>query len=85
MELYEIESSQDSTEGTPMIDSKQPVNLRDDASLKAALFKAAQTRPNARQLNEQRVSFVYGILGEKSTLTRDGVRDLLVQQGAITK
>jgi hypothetical protein len=42
-------------------------------------------RPNNVQLNEQRVSFVYGILGKKSSLTRDAVRDLLRQDTANSK
>lgn len=54
--------------------------LKTDESLLNALRSAAKRVPSAEELEQQRVSFVMGSLGRKSTTTRAQVEEMLAKQ-----
>lgn len=58
----------------------EALNLRTTPELLEALQKSLVRKPTAKEIQEQRVSFVYGSLSSKSNVTRDQVRKLLVEQ-----
>lgn len=59
------------------------LELKTNAELLEALQKSLTRKPTAEEIREQRVSFVYGSLSSKSSVTRDRVRQLLVEQSGI--
>lgn len=52
-------------------------DLKTDGALLRALEEAARRRPTADELDEQRVSFIMGSLGESSTVSRERVTEIL--------
>jgi hypothetical protein len=61
----------------------EALNLRTDPELLEALQKSLARKPTVKDIQEQRVSFVYGSLGSKSNMTREQVRKLLVEQDGL--
>lgn len=61
------------------------LRLKTDSSLIEALEKASTEKPNAAELLEQRVSFVYGALDADSDMTRDAIKQILVEQEGRTE
>ncbi len=59
------------------------LNLRTKPELLDALQRSLGRKPTAKDIQEQRVSFVYGSLSSKSNVTRDQVRKLLVEQDGL--
>jgi hypothetical protein len=55
-------------------------NLKTEESLLRKLRRAATQVPTAEELEKQRVSFVMGSLGRKSTATRAQVEEMLAKQ-----
>ena len=55
-------------------------NLKTDASLLEALEKSSAMKPNADELLEQRVSFIYGSLKPESGITHERIKQILVEQ-----
>lgn len=56
------------------------LQLTTDTSLIKALKRALTDEPSAKELLEQRVSFIYGALGADSSMTREAIKKILVQQ-----
>lgn len=56
------------------------LKLRTKDSLLEALQASLSRKPTAEEVREQRVSFVYGSLSSRSNVTRDQVRQRLVEQ-----
>jgi hypothetical protein len=54
--------------------------LKTKQELLDALRKSATRVPTAEELEKQRVSFVMGSLGRKSTATRSQVQEMLAKQ-----
>ena len=54
--------------------------LKTSNSLIKALSKASADKPSAEELLEQRVSFIYGALDADSDMTREAIKEILVQQ-----
>lgn len=54
--------------------------LKTNGALLEALKNAASKKPSAKEVQEQRVSFVFGSLGSKSNVTREHVRQIIVEQ-----
>ena len=54
--------------------------LKTDESLLKKLRRAATRVPTAEELEKQRVSFVIGSLGRKSTATRAQVEEMLAKE-----
>lgn len=54
--------------------------LKTNPALLDALRKAAGRKPTASEQREQRVSYIYGSINEKSGLTKDRIREVLKQQ-----
>jgi hypothetical protein len=55
-------------------------DLKTNESLLEALKRSTTRVPTAEELEKQRVSFVMGSLGRKSTATRSQVQDMLAKQ-----
>ena len=53
-----------------------------DASLLARLQAAAKTQLTQAEIEQQRVSFVYSIMGQRQGMTREKVEHLLKQHAA---
>ncbi|HLX29610.1 MAG TPA: hypothetical protein VKV24_14100 [Casimicrobiaceae bacterium] len=61
-----------------------PVDLKSDRSLIHALDEAKSQKMTAKQLKEQRVSFIYSSMDDGSGVTREGIRAVLDQhEGAL--
>lgn len=56
------------------------LDLDTNPALLNALKVAAQHRQTAEEALEQRVSFVYGSVGSENGVTRDQVRNLILEQ-----
>ena len=54
--------------------------LRSSSTLLRALENASRRHPTRDELFEQRVSFVYGSMDSKSGVTREQVRQLILNQ-----
>jgi hypothetical protein len=54
--------------------------LKTNEALLKALRNSATRVPTAEELEKQRVSFVMGSLGRKSTATRSQVQEMLAKQ-----
>lgn len=54
--------------------------LKTNSALLEALKNAASKKPSAKEVQEQRISFVFGSLGSKSNATREHVRQVIVEQ-----
>ena len=54
--------------------------LKTNKSLLEALRKSTTRAPTAEELEKQRISFVMGSLGRKSTATRSQVQEMLAEQ-----
>lgn len=66
-----------------MMISEQLLSLKTDESLLAAVRHAAQRKPSAEEMFEQRVSFVYGAIGgaaRKDGMTKDQVRKMIIDR-----
>lgn len=59
----------------PMVDNFLAIET--DKSVLDSLRAAAQRTPSVEEQQEQRVSFVYSSMSEKSGVTRDQVRELI--------
>lgn len=59
------------------------LNLKTNTGLLDALKVATAKKTSSKELLEQRVSFVYGSLKSKSGVTRDQVRQVIVEQEGI--
>ena len=59
------------------------LNLKTKPELLTALQESLNRRPTAHEIQEQRVSFVYGSLSSKSNVTREQVRKLLVEKDGL--
>jgi len=57
--------------------------LRSSSKLLRALESAALRHPTRDELFEQRVSFVYGSMDSKSGVTREMVRQLILNQEGV--
>ncbi|MBV8045876.1 MAG: hypothetical protein JO171_01900 [Paludibacterium sp.] len=55
------------------------LNLKTSQQLVQALENAAQRKPSVGELFEQRVSFVYSSMGSNTGVTRDRVKELVLQ------
>ncbi|MFK4075903.1 hypothetical protein ACI2KX_19515 [Ectopseudomonas khazarica] len=60
--------------------TKSFINIQTNAELLGALQGATRHKQTASELLEQRVSFVYGSMGQKSGVTREQVRKLILEQ-----
>jgi len=61
------------------------VQLKTDREVLEAVQRAASRKMTPGEALEQRVSFVYGTMDSKSSVTRDQVRQLVIeQQGGVT-
>lgn len=58
------------------------LTMRDSEALKVALKRAGQKKPSAEEMLAQRVSFVFASVSEKSGVTKDQVRKVIVDQTA---
>ena len=60
------------------------LSLKTDEKLLNAVRRVAQQRLSADDLMEQRVSFVYSSMSsDKSGVTREHVRQIILQQGGV--
>jgi|HigsolmetaAR204D_1030405.scaffolds.fasta_scaffold12944_4 hypothetical protein len=57
-------------------------NLQTDPKLLEALEKAVQEPVTAETIRKQRVSFIMGVLGNESTITRERVTEILARHEA---
>ena len=57
------------------------LSLKTDERLLNVVKKAAQKKMSAAELLEQRVSFVYSSMSDKSGVTKEHVRQVILQQG----
>ena len=57
--------------------------LRTNAKLLTELHFALSKKQSAQDILEQRVSFVFGSLGSDSSVTRDRIRQVIVQQDGV--
>jgi hypothetical protein len=60
------------------------LSMRDSDALKSALARAGQQKQTTEQMLAQRVSFVFASVSEKSGVTKDQVRKVIVGQTAGT-
>jgi hypothetical protein len=56
------------------------LQLKTDNSLLKALEKASSAKPDADELMEQRVSFIFGSLKTESNITHAQIKQVLVEQ-----
>lgn len=56
------------------------LNLSTEESLLDALKKASERKPTAEELMSQRVSFIFGSVGNTSGITRSQIKDVLMMQ-----
>lgn len=61
------------------------LELKTSDSLLNALHEACLKKLSAQEILEQRVSFVFGSLGADSSVTREKVRQILVEQDGVTQ
>lgn len=61
----------------------QMLNLKTKSSLLAMLTTATSNKPSSEQLLKQRVSFVYGSLDPEGGVTREQVRQIIVEQEGV--
>lgn len=54
--------------------------LQTSPTLLKALREAAKRHPSAAEIRNQRISFILGSLGDKSTVTRERVTEVLAEQ-----
>ncbi|HMV21906.1 MAG TPA: hypothetical protein PKL28_04405 [Rhodocyclaceae bacterium] len=54
--------------------------LKTNGALLEALKNAASKKPSAREVQEQRVSFVLGSMSSKSSVTREHIRQVIDEQ-----
>lgn len=59
------------------------LGLKTDEDLLKALREALSHKPTAEEIEEQRVSFVYGSLSSKSSVTRDQVRHFVADRDGL--
>lgn len=59
--------------------------LKTDASLLKALKNSSSVKPNAEELLEQRVSFIFGSLKAESSITHERIKQILVEQEGRTE
>jgi hypothetical protein len=56
------------------------LTLKTNQKLLSAVERAASRKMTSEELREQRVSFVYGSMDSSSSVTRDRVRQMLLDQ-----
>lgn len=56
------------------------LKLKTDSSLLKALKEASSKKPDAEELAEQRVSFIFGSLDEDNSMTHDQIKQILDEQ-----
>ena len=54
--------------------------LKTDPAVLAALRRVTMRNPSAEQIEQQRLSFVMGVLPESNDMTREQVREVLDKQ-----
>ncbi|WP_202756560.1 hypothetical protein [Burkholderia cenocepacia] len=59
------------------------VARKTDAKLLARLAAAAKKKLTAADIEQQRVSFVYSVMGQREGMTREKVENLLKQHAAV--
>jgi hypothetical protein len=60
--------------------NQAPQDLKTDQSLLDRLKQAASSKQTTQEKLEQRVSFIFGSLDSKSEVTREKIRQLLIEQ-----
>lgn len=60
------------------------IELKTNDELLAALHESILKKSTAEEIMEQRVSYVYGSLSSDSSVTREKVRQLLVERDGVT-
>jgi ribosomal protein S24E len=63
----------------------QLMSLRTDAALLEVMKAAASRKLSARENIEQRVSYVFGLMHDDSTVTREHVRKVILEQVGATE
>lgn len=58
----------------------EAIQLKTNSALLEALKKAASKKPTAKEVSEQRVSFVFGSLDSKSSVTKEKIRQVIADQ-----
>lgn len=61
------------------------LSLKTDAELLKAIERAASKKLSAHEIQEQRVSYVYGSMGNKNSVTREHVRQIIRAQEGMTQ
>lgn len=59
------------------------LSLKTDVRVLDALQRATTVKLTQADLLEQRISFVYGAMGGESTMTKEQVRKVILQQAGI--
>ena len=57
--------------------------FRTDERLRNAIKRASSKKLSSEDLLEQRISFVFGSLGRDSNMTKDHVRQVVLEQGGV--
>jgi len=57
--------------------------IKTSKELLDALVNASSKKQSATEVNEQRVSFIYGSMDHKSGLTRSRIQEILTEQQGI--
>ncbi len=55
-------------------------DIKTEQRLLAALKSAATTQLTSAEMQKQRISFVMGMIGDKSTVTREQVKNIVEKQ-----
>lgn len=58
-------------------------DLKTDAALLMALEKSSTRKQTADEIREQRVSFIYGAINNKTDVTRSRIQEVLAEQQGI--
>lgn len=61
------------------------LNLKTDSALLASLREAKSKTMTEEEIREQRVSFVYSSMGDKSDISRERIKEILDQQEGRTR
>lgn len=59
------------------------LSLKTDARLLDAVRRASERKMSSEDLLEQRISFVFGSMGNGSSMTKERVREVLLEQGGL--
>ena len=61
------------------------LSLKTDAELLKAIERAASKKLSSREIHEQRVSYVYGSMGNNNSATREHVRQVVLAHEGTTQ